>query len=138
MNDVRLRPEFLRSMEDFDGEVGEGLKPGLKAMVRLRCSHINGDAYSVRMHSEELARLGAKPHLIAALGRPVKLMREDLVTEAQAAVLRFAEILTDPPRGLEVEAREEVRRHLSAKAVGALVEVIAITNAWNRVTRGTE
>ena len=138
MTEARLRPDFLRVMEEFDGDAGAGLKPGLKAMIRRRCSHINGDAYSVRMHSEDLASLGARPDLIAALARPVKLMREDLVTPAQAAVLRFAEILTDYPRGLEVEAREELRRHFSAKAVGAIIEVVAVTNAWNRVTRGSE
>lgn len=136
--DARLRPEFLKALEDFDGEVGRALKPGLRAMVRLRCSHINGDAYSIRMHSEELSRLGARPDLIAALGRPVKLMRADLVTPGQAAALRFAEVLTDYPRGLELEARDEVREHLSARAVGALIEVVAMTNAWNRVTRGSE
>jgi len=133
-----VRPDFLRAMEEFEGEVGQGLKPGLVAMIRLRCSHINGDAFSVRMHSEELARLGARPNLIASLGRPVKLMRDDLATPAQAAALRFAEILTDPPRGLEIEAREELREYFSAKAVGAMIEVIATTNAVNRVTRGAE
>ncbi|WP_159451439.1 carboxymuconolactone decarboxylase family protein [Demequina sp. NBRC 110054] len=138
MSDVTLRPEFLRMMEGSDGDAGGGLKPGLKAMLRLRCSHINGDSYSVRMHSEELADLGARPDLIAALARPVKLMREDLVTPAQAAALRFAEVLTDYPRGLEIEARKELRQHLSAKAVGLIIEVVAVTNAWNRVTRGAE
>ncbi len=125
-------------MEGSDGDAGRGLKAGLKAMLRLRCSHINGDAYSVRMHSEELADLGAKPGLIASLARPVKLMREDLVSAPHAAALRFAEILTDYPRGLEVEAREELRAHFSAEEVGAIIEVIAVTNAWNRVTRGSE
>jgi len=89
---------------------------------------------------EELdaSALGARVDLVSALARPVKLMREDLVTPAQAAALRFAEILTDYPRGLEIEARNEAGKFFTAKQLGALVEVVAVINAWNRITRGSE
>lgn len=118
--------------------VGEPLEPSLREMLRLRCSHMNGCAFSVRMHSEALAATGARADLISALARPVKLMREDAVTPAEATALRFAEVLTDPPRGLEIEAREQVSRHYEPPQVGAIVEVVALCNAWNRVTRGME
>lgn len=107
-------------------------------MVRLRCSHINGCAYCIRLHSEQLAALGATPHLISALARPVKLMREDLVSPAEAAALRFAEVLTDYPRGLEIEVRDEAGKYFDAAGLGAIVETVAVVNAWNRVTRGSE
>lgn len=125
-------------MEEFDASVGEPLKPAMREMLRLRCSHINGCSFSVRMHSEGLSSLGVRVDLISALARPVKLMREDLVTEAEAAALRFAEVLTDPPRGLEIEVREEVARFFRPRQIGAIVEVVALCNAWNRVTRGME
>ena len=125
-------------MEEFDATIGEPLKPALREMLRLRCSHINGCSFSVRMHSESLASLGVRVDLISALARPVKLMREDLVTPAEAAALRFAEVLTDPPRGLEIEARSEVAEYFKSRQVGAIVEVVALINAWNRVTRGME
>lgn len=125
-------------MEEFDATVGEPLKPTLREMLRLRTSHINGCSFSVRMHSEALAHLGVRVDLISALARPVKLMREDLVTPAEAAALRFAEVLTDPPRGLEIEARNEVAEYFKARQVGAIVEVVALSNCWNRVTRGME
>jgi len=133
-----VRPEFLKAMEEFDATIGEPLKPALREMLRLRCSHINGCSFSVRMHSESLASLGVRVDLISALARPVKLMREDLVTPAEAAALRFAEVLTDPPRGLEIEARSEVAEYFKSRQVGAIVEVVALINAWNRVTRGME
>ncbi|PKQ25020.1 MAG: hypothetical protein CVT64_12075 [Actinobacteria bacterium HGW-Actinobacteria-4] len=133
-----MRPEFLKAMEEFDATIGEPLKPALREMLRLRCSHINGCSFSVRMHSESLASLGVRVDLISALARPVKLMREDLVTPAEAAALRFAEVLTDPPRGLEIEARSEVAEYFKSRQVGAIVEVVALINAWNRVTRGME
>lgn len=118
--------------------VGEPLEPGLREMLRLRCSHINGCAFSIRMHSEALAATGARADLISALARPVKLMRDDAVTPGEAAALRFAEVLTDPPRGLEIEVRDEASRYYEPTQVGAIVEVVALCNAWNRVTRGME
>lgn len=133
-----MKPDFMRALESLDGAVGADLSDRLREMVRLRCSHINGCSYSVRLHSEALAAQGARADLIAALARPVKLMREDLVTEAEGLALRFAEILTDPPRGLEIESRDAASKHFTAAQLGALVEVVAVTNAWNRVTRGAE
>lgn len=138
VSEVRLRPEFLKAMEDFDAAAGEAIEPRLRELLRLRCSHMNGCSYSVRMHSEALAGLGTRVDLIAALAKPVKFIREDAVTPAEAAALRFGEILTDPPRGLELEARKQVARFFTQQQIGAMVEIVALANAWNRVTRGTE
>ncbi|MDE0573492.1 carboxymuconolactone decarboxylase family protein [Demequina sp. B12] len=138
MTAARVRPEFLKALEDFDMTVGADLKPRLREMIRLRVSHINGCSYCIRLHSEQLAAQGASPVLISALARPVKLMRHDLISEGDAAAVRFAEILTDYPRGLEVEARELAGEFFTRKQLGAIVETVAVTNAWNRVTRGTE
>ena len=128
----------MKSLELLDEGVGAVLEPKLREMVRLRCSHINGCAYCIRLHSESLAELGVRVDLISALARPVKLMREDLVTPAEATALRFAEILTDYPRGLELEARDEAAKHFTSRQLGALVEVVAVVNAINRISRGSE
>lgn len=133
-----MSADFLRSLEKLDATVGAELPETLREMIRLRCSHINGCSYSVRLHSDGLAVRGAGVDLISALARPVKLMREDLVSEAEAAALRFAEILTDYPRGLELEARDHAARYFTPKQLGAMVEIVAVVNAWNRVTRGSE
>lgn len=125
-------------MEELDARVGRRVEPRVREMVRLRCSHINGCSYCIRLHSEQLAALGGSTHLISALARPVKLMRDDLVSPAEAAALRFAEVLTDYPRGLEIETRSEAARYFDAAALGSLVEIIAVVNAWNRITRGSE
>ena len=138
MSQARVRADFLRSLEDLDGTVGGDLPEELRDMVRLRCSHINGCSYSVRLHSDSLAVRGVRVDLIAALARPVKLMRADLVSDAEAAALRFAEILTDYPRGVELEARDHAAQHFTPRQLGSLVEVVALVNAWNRVTRGSE
>ena len=128
----------MKSLELLDEGVGAVLEPKLREMVRLRCSHINGCAYCIRLHSESLSELGVRVDLISALARPVKLMREDIVTPAEAAALRFAEILTDYPRGLEIEARDDAAKYFTSRQLGALVEVVAVVNAINRVSRGSE
>ena len=128
----------MKSLELLDEGVGAVLEPKLREMVRLRCSHINGCAYCIRLHSESLSELGVRVDLISALARPVKLMREDIVTPAEAAALRFAEILTDYPRGLELEARDDAAKFFTSRQLGALVEVVAVVNAINRVSRGSE
>jgi AhpD family alkylhydroperoxidase len=138
MSQAQVRADFLRSLEELDETVGRDLPEKLREMVRLRCSHINGCSYSVRLHSDGLAVRGVRVDLISALARPVKLMRADLVSEAEAAALRFAEILTDYPRGLELEERDRAATFFTPKQLGAIVEVVAVVNAWNRVTRGTE
>lgn len=133
-----MRPEFMKALEELDASIGATLEPRLREMVRLRASHINGCSYCIRLHSEALAALNVRVDLISALARPVKLMREDLVTPAEASAIRFAEILTDYPRGLELEARDDAAQHFTSRQLGALVEVVAVTNAINRVTRGSE
>lgn len=138
MSEARIRHEFMKALEDLDSSVGAQIDPKLREMVRLRCSHINGCSYCVRLHSESLAQMGVRVDLISALARPVKLMREDLVTPAEASALRFAEILTDYPRGLELEARDEASQHFTSRQLGALVEVVAVVNAINRISRGSE
>lgn len=133
-----MRPEFMKALEDLDINIGASLEPRLREMVRLRTSHINGCSYCIRLHSEALAALNVRTDLISALARPVKFMREDLVTPAEASAIRFAEILTDYPRGLEIEGRNEAAQYFTSRQLGALVEVVAVTNAINRVTRGSE
>lgn len=133
-----MRPAYLRTLEELDAGAGGELNARLRDLVRLRVSHINGCAYSIRIHSESLAAQGVRVDLTSALARPVKLMREGLADAAELAALRFAEILTDYPRGLEAEAREAASAFFTPAQLGAIVEVVAVTNAWNRVTRGAE
>ncbi|SEJ52695.1 carboxymuconolactone decarboxylase family protein [Demequina mangrovi] len=136
--DARVQASFLKALERLDAEIGDALEPRLRDMIRLRVSHLNGCHGSIRMHSEALAQQGARHDLISALARPARQMREGLVADGDAAALRFAEVLTDAPRGLEAEAREHVGAWFNASQIGAIVEVVAITNAWNRVLRGMD
>lgn len=135
---AKVRAEFLKALEELDASVGAALPARLREMVRLRVSHLNGCSYSIKIHSEALAAQGVRVDLISSLARPVRLMRAGLATEAELAALRFAEVLSDAPRGLEAETRDGLASLLTGEQVGALVEVVALTHAFNRVTRGVD
>ena len=129
---------FLKVLEQADEHAGEVLEPRLRDMIRLRVSHLNGCANSIRIHAESLSRDGVRPDLISALARPVRQARAELIGEGEAAALRLAEVLTDAPRALEPEARDMAGAYFNATQLGAIVETVAMTNAWNRVMRGTD
>lgn len=130
--------DVLKELEALDARAGTQLEPRLRDMLRLRVSHLNGCAHSVRLHSESLALEGVRPDLISALARPARLIRDGLVSDGEAAALRLAEVLTDPPRGLEPEARDAAGEHFNSTQLGAIIQTVALTNAWNRVLRGTD
>ncbi|WP_062526689.1 carboxymuconolactone decarboxylase family protein [Demequina rhizosphaerae] len=136
--EARVGAGFLKALERLDGDVGDALEPRLRDMIRLRVSHLNGCHHSIRLHSESLAKAGTRPDLISALARPARQIRPGLVTDGEAAALRLAEVLTDAPRALEEEAREQAGAWFNGKQIGAIVEVVALTNAWNRVMRGMD
>lgn len=136
--EARVGAGFLRALESLDADAGGVLEPRLRDMVRLRVSHLNGCPHSIRLHSESLAHAGARPELISALARPARLMRPGVVSEGEAVALRLAEVLTDAPRGLEAEARAHAGEWFNATQLGAIVETVATTNAWNRVMRGAQ
>ncbi len=129
---------FLKALERLDGDAGDVLERRLRDLLRLRVSHLNGCRHSIRLHAESLADAGTRPDLISALARPARQIRPGLVSDGEMAALRLAEVLTDAPRALEEEARAHAGEWFNATQLGAIVEVVATTNAWNRVMRGVE
>ncbi|MDN4483149.1 carboxymuconolactone decarboxylase family protein [Demequina lignilytica] len=133
-----LAGDVLKELEALDARAGAQLEPRLRDMLRLRVSYLNGCVNSIRLHSESLTLEGVRPDVIAALARPVRLMRAGLVSDGEEAALRLAEVLTDAPRGLEPEARVAAGHWYNSTQIGAIVQTVALTNAWNRVLRGTD
>ena len=55
-----LAPRFSAAMNRLDAAAGEGLDPGLRELVRLHASTINGCAYCVDMHSKDARAAGER------------------------------------------------------------------------------
>ncbi|WP_030201363.1 carboxymuconolactone decarboxylase family protein [Streptomyces sp. NRRL S-87] len=102
-------------------------------LVSLRASQINGCGWCIDMHTKEAAAAGEEAvrlHLVAG-------WREATVfTEAERAALALAEEgtrLADTHQGVSDETWAAVREHYDDDQVAALVCLVALINAANRL-----
>jgi AhpD family alkylhydroperoxidase len=109
------------------------LPKSTQELVELRASQINGCGYCTDMHTKEAAAAGetaVRLNLVAA-------WREATVfTEAERAALALAEEgtrLADAHHGVSDETWEQVRKHYDDDQVAALVCLVAVINAANRL-----
>jgi len=107
------------------------LDPKLLEPVNIRVSQINGCGFCLDMHVKEAVAAGEDPlrlHLVAG-------WRETTVfTEAEQAALAFAEEGTVLTReGVSDETWDNVRKYYDDEQVAALVCLVGLINAANRM-----
>ncbi|QGV79460.1 carboxymuconolactone decarboxylase family protein [Streptomyces ficellus] len=109
------------------------LPASVQELVSLRASQINGCGWCIDMHTKEAAAAGesaVRLHLVAA-------WRESSVfTDAERAALAFAEEgtrLADAHQGVSDETWAEVRKHYDDDQTAALICMVALINAANRL-----
>lgn len=102
-------------------------------LVSLRASQINGCGFCVDMHTKEAAAAGetsTRLNLVAA-------WREaDVFTEAERAALALAEEgtrLADAHLGVSDETWAQIRKHYDDDQIAALVCLLGLINAANRM-----
>ncbi|WP_059006002.1 carboxymuconolactone decarboxylase family protein [Streptomyces specialis] len=102
-------------------------------LVSLRASQINGCGWCIDMHTKEAEAAGetaVRLHLVAA-------WRESTVfTDAERAALALAEEgtrLADAHDGVSDETWARVREHYDDDQIAALVALVALINAANRL-----
>ena len=109
------------------------LPKSTQELVSLRASQINGCGWCIDLHTKEAAAAGetaVRLNLVAA-------WRESTVfTEAEQAALALAEEgtrLADAHHGVSDETWAQVRKHYDDDQVAALVSLVALINAANRL-----
>ncbi|MFE2940162.1 carboxymuconolactone decarboxylase family protein [Streptomyces sp. NPDC059255] len=109
------------------------LPAATQELVSLRASQINGCGHCIDMHTKEAAAAGetaVRLSLVAA-------WRESTVfTEAEQAALALAEEgtrLADAHQGVSDETWARVREHYDDDQTAALVSLVALINAANRL-----
>jgi AhpD family alkylhydroperoxidase len=109
------------------------LPKATQELVSLRASQINGCAFCIDMHTKEAAAAGetqVRLNLVAA-------WREATVfTEAERAALALAEEgtrLADAHHGVSDETWAQVRKHYDDDQIVALISLVALINAANRL-----
>ncbi|WP_435611097.1 carboxymuconolactone decarboxylase family protein [Streptomyces sp. C10-9-1] len=112
---------------------GSALPAATQELVKIRASQINGCGFCTDMHTKEAAHAGetaTRLHLVAA-------WREATVfTEAERAALELTEQgtrIADAAGGVTDEVWDEAARHYDEDQLAALVSLIALINAYNRV-----
>ena len=109
------------------------LPSSTQELVSLRASQINGCGWCIDMHTKEALAAGetaVRLNLVAA-------WRESTVfTEAEQAALALAEEgtrLADANQGVSDETWAQVRKHYDDDQIAALVSLVALINAANRL-----
>jgi AhpD family alkylhydroperoxidase len=102
-------------------------------LVKIRASQINGCGFCLDMHTKDAAAAGESQqrlNLVAA-------WREATVfTDAERAALELAEQgsrLADNPAGVTDDAWADAAKHYDNDQLTALVTIIALINAYNRM-----
>ncbi|MGW0331686.1 carboxymuconolactone decarboxylase family protein [Streptomyces sp. NPDC003011] len=109
------------------------LPAATQELVKIRASQINGCGFCTDMHTKDAVHAGETPtrlHLVAA-------WREATVfTEAERAALELTEQgtrIADAAGGVTDEAWANAAQHYDEDQLTALVSLIALINAYNRV-----
>jgi AhpD family alkylhydroperoxidase len=109
------------------------LPEALQELVSLRTSQINGCGWCVDMHTKEAAAAGESAVRISL----VAAWRESTVfTEAEQAALALAEEgtrLADGYQGVSDDTWAQVCKHYDDDQIAALVCLVAMVNAANRL-----
>ncbi|HEY3630228.1 MAG TPA: carboxymuconolactone decarboxylase family protein [Jatrophihabitantaceae bacterium] len=109
------------------------LPAATQELVRLRASQINGCGFCTDMHTKDALAAGESPVRLNL----VATWREATVfTPAERAALELAEQgtrIADAAGGVTDEAWANATQHYDEDELGALVSVIAVINAYNRV-----
>ncbi|MFD0687566.1 carboxymuconolactone decarboxylase family protein [Actinomadura fibrosa] len=105
----------------------------LQELVMLRASQINGCGWCVDFHTKEAAAGGESAVRLAL----VAAWRESTVfTAAEEAALALAEEgtrLADAHQGVSDETWARVREHFDDDQIAALIYLVAVVNAANRI-----
>jgi AhpD family alkylhydroperoxidase len=104
---------------------------GLRELLRVRVSQLNGCAYCVDMHSRDARAAGESEQRLYSL--PV--WRETPFFSArERAALAFAEAVTLVASDhVPDDVYADVAEHYDTDEIGALVSLLVMINAWNSV-----
>ncbi|MFE6617683.1 carboxymuconolactone decarboxylase family protein [Streptomyces sp. NPDC057740] len=129
-----LAGKVLRHLNTASKLVSDSTLPeAVQELVKIRASQINGCGFCTDMHTKDAAHAGEtaqRLHLVAT-------WREATVfTEAERAALEVAEQgtrIADAAGGVTDEAWRDAAKHFDEDQLVALISLLAVINAYNRV-----
>jgi AhpD family alkylhydroperoxidase len=128
-----LAGKVMKHLNSAGAAVHSALPVATQELVKIRASQINGCGFCTDMHTKEAVAAGEdqqRLHLVAA-------WREATVfTDAERAALEVTEQGTrvaDAAGGVSDEAWADAAKHYDEDQLAALISLIAIINAYNRI-----
>jgi len=129
-----VAPDQVGRLVDYSIASGEGMDPGLKALVKIRASQINGCARCLHMHIGE----GRKARVTDERLYMVSAWRETPIYSArERAALAWTEALTQlAVTHAPDEAYQGLAPHFSEPEIVQLTLLIATINTFNMLAVG--
>jgi AhpD family alkylhydroperoxidase len=131
----RVFPAAMRAMAGLEKAMGESaLEPGLRELVKVRASQLNGCAYCLDMHSKDARALGEDEQRLYLLNAwreaPFYSDRE------RAALVRCEALTLLPDSGAPDGVYAELAERFDEEEIVALTLAIVAINGWNRFAVG--
>lgn len=131
-----LVPTFSRAVTDLDDAAAAEadrahIDPGLRELLRLRASQLNGCAYCVDLHARSARKAGVAAQRVDAVAI---WPDSNLFTSAERAALDFTEQVTLMARTRVPEAVVAgVVAHYGEEGAAALLSLVVAINTWNTI-----
>lgn len=134
-NHIQLAPEAVKAMQGVEAALAKsGLEEGLRHLVKLRASQINGCAFCIHMHATDARKHGESEMRLYML----PAWRESpLYSDRERAALAWTEALTLVAQTNAPDADYElVKAQFSEAEQVNLTLLIGAINLWNRLQVG--
>lgn len=126
-------PGAMQALIDLSKAAQQGIPAGLRDLINLRASQINGCSVCVAGHARDLKAAGESDERIFA----VAAWRDaPYFTGAERAALALTEAATrlaDTSDPVPDEIWQEAARHHDERALASIVLAIGSINVWNRL-----
>lgn len=131
LNYAEQSSEYFKKFVAFSTALnGSSIEEGIRHLVEIRASQLNGCGLCVDMHIKQATIHGERALRLHHLA----IWREStLFAPRERAALAWTEVLTKlPEHGVPDELFERVRTQLSDKEISDLTFIVMSINAWNR------
>ena len=132
INYIHLSGNAFKSMMGLEEHLKQSsIEPGLKHILKLRASQINGCAYCIDMHWKDAKAAGETDIRLYGLDA---WEESPYYNDRERAALAYVESVTKVAETHVPDAVfDKVRSHFSEQEVVDLTWLAAAINAWNRV-----
>jgi len=131
----KAAPDAMKALIALEGAISKlGLEPPLLDLVKLRASQINGCAYCVDLHANDLRKKGETERRLSA----TPVWREaPFFTAGERAALAWTEAITLLPQTHAPDADfAAAREQFSDRELVDLTLATGTINTWNRLSVG--